>query len=203
MSFAARFEPPMNEFDMDLSECTTCGFDCDIYGYCKKTAFDDVDLQDDYLHDVLKQKGYGGCNLKLETICGKNWLVLYPYNGAYMIAEKLNIECNCPCVPVKTKYTSNVPGLNVSNCYTMLLQVIDQLTPINQPVNYNRVISVDDMFEYVKTEYPESFKHCMDLHLQSKTEFINLIDALNDIGLNMITCDGEISGYISREELVL
>lgn len=204
MSFAARFDPPCTgEFDVDLSICNTCGFDCDVYGYCKTTVIDDLDLHDTYLNDILKQKGYGGGTLKLETICGKNWLILYPLTGAYMIAEKLNIECNCPVVPVKTGYTMGVPGLNVSNVYTMLLEVIDQLSPINQPVDYRKVISVDDMYEYVKREYPESFQHCMDLNITKKAEVINLIEALNDIGLSIVSCDGEITGYIPLEELRL
>ena len=166
--------PP--EADVDLSSCSVCGFDCDNYGYCKETAIDDLDLHDVYLNDVLKQKGYGGCNLKLETIHGKSWLVLYPFNGAYVIAEKCNIELGCSVVPLKTGYTMGVPGLNVSNCYTQLLQVIDQLSPISAPVNYPRVVSVDDMYEYVKQNYPDSFKHCCDLNITVKAEVVNLID---------------------------
>lgn len=203
MSFSARFDPPSGEFDVDLSSCTICGFDCDKYGYCKQIAIDDNEMDGSYLNDILSQKGYGGCTLKAEKIHGKTWLILYPLNGAYLLAEKLNVECNCPVVPVRTGYTMGVPGLNVSNCYTMLLEVIDQVSAINNPVDYSRVISVDDMFNYVKREYPESFQHCVELHLQTKPEFINLIDALNDIGLNIVSCDGEITGYIPVEELVL
>lgn len=203
MSYTSRFDPPCTgEFDVvDLSPCNTCQFDCASYGYCKTEAIDDYELQDTYLNDILKQKGYGGCNLKVENIHGKNWLILYPLTGAYILAEKLNIECNCPCVPVKTCYTMGVPGLNISNCYTMLLEVIDQITPIKEPCDTHRVISVDDMYNYLKHEYPESYQHCKDLHLTRKEEVINLIEALHNIGLNMVHCDNKIMGYIPFEEL--
>ncbi len=189
--------------DLDLSTCETCGFDCDIYGYCKETAINDVDLQDDYLNDVLKSKGYGGCNLKAEKIHDKYWLVLYPYHGGYIIAEKCNIELSCPVIPLKTRYTMGVLGLNVSNCYSQLLQVIDKLSPASKPIDYKKVISVDDMYDYVKKNYPESFQHCCDLHITKKAEVINLIEALNDIGLNLVSVDGEITGYVPIKELEL
>ncbi len=202
MSVYSKIEDPFCA-DVDRTLCNGCGFDCDIYGYCKKNDIDDVDLQDYYLYDVLKQKGYGGCNLKVETIHGKSWLILYPYRGAYLIAEKCNVELACPVVPLKTRYTMNVPGLNVSNCYGQLLQVIDQLTPFDQPVDSCKIISVDDMYEYVKREYPVSFQHCKELNIIVKPEVVNLISALNNLGLQYVSINGEITGYIPLEELEL
>ncbi|MGN0176674.1 MAG: hypothetical protein ACI389_02430 [Methanobrevibacter sp.] len=190
--------------DVDTSMCEQCGFDCDVYEYCKQTAIKDYDLQDQYLYDVLEQKGYGGCKLKVEKIHGKSWLVLYPFSNAYVIAEKCNMELCCPVVPLKTKYTMGVPGLNVSNCYTQLLEVIDQLSDIDLPISYDKVVSVDDMYEYCRTQYPDTFQHCLELNIQDKAEVINLVDALNHLGLRIVTSAGEITGYIPpEEELVL
>lgn len=204
MSFEARFdEPNYNDLEVDLSTCTTCGFDCDVHGYCKQDAYNDCDLQDKYLNDVLTDKGYGGCNLKAEKIRGKTWLVLYPLYGGYTIAEKLNIELGCPVVPLKTRYTSGLCGLNVSNCYGMLLQVIDQLSDMKEKIDYSKVINVDDMYTYVTTNYPESFQHCLDLNITAKTEVINLIEAINDMNLQIVTNDGEIMGYIAPEGVMI
>ena len=194
---------PSSFDEVDTMECSGCGFNCDQWGYCKTDAYEDYDLQDQYLYDVLKQKGYGGCNLKLESIHGKNWLVLYPFKKALCIAEKCNIELCCPVVPLKTRYTMGVTGLNVSNCYGQLLKVIDSLSEADAPVDCQRVISVDDMYEYVKREYPDSFQHCLDLNITGKAEVVNLIEALNNMGLHRVSVDGNITGYIPLEELEL
>ena len=52
---------PLLETSINMQQCLDCGFDCQTYGYCKQEAIEDVDKQDAYLFDILKQKGYGGC----------------------------------------------------------------------------------------------------------------------------------------------
>lgn len=206
MSFTARFEPPsINEFEIDQTDCETCGFSCDVFEYCKKDAIDNPDLQDQYLHDLLKDKGYGGCTLKLENIRGKNWLVLYVFNAPYLFAEKCNVELGVPVVPLKTGYTMNIPGLNVSNCYTQFLDLIDKISPRDEPVDTGNIINVDDMFEYCKKHYPSTVDHCIDINITSPEGIINVVDAFENLGLTIIadTGNGKIQGYIPREELVL
>ena len=106
-------------------------------------------------------------------------------------------------MPLKTRYTMGVTGLNVSNCYGQLLKVIDRLSEADAPVDYRKVISVDDMYEYVKREYPVSFEHCKELNIIVKPEVVNLISALNNLGLQYVSINGEITGYIPLEELEL
>lgn len=63
MSFATRFEPPTNEFEVDTTKCQTCqhkdyDFECGQIGYCI------TDCGETYvIGSILQEKGYGQCNI--------------------------------------------------------------------------------------------------------------------------------------------
>lgn len=191
------------EYDIDDTACTSCNFDCDIHGYCKTDVHGDSEKEETYLCTVLKEKGYGGCTLKAEKIRGKYFLIVYPFKGAYLLAEKMNAELGVPVVPVKTGYTMGAPGLNVSNCYTKFLELVDQVTCIDEPVDYGHIISVEEMFKYCKEHYPSTVENCYDINITDEAGIVNVCDAFHHLHLNIISDENGVMGYIPPKELVL
>ena len=117
------------------------------------------------------------------------------------LCDKLNQEVGCPVVPLKTKYTSGIVGLNVSNCYTPLLELIDKVSDSDEPINTSMLYSVDDVFNFIQGEYPGIVEHCQEININDPKEIINVADAFENLHLTRIqdTVTGELTGYIVPE----
>lgn len=186
----------------DQKNCDVCQFDCEAHGYCKIDAINDVDMQDTYLYDVLRDKGYNGCNLKPQKIRGKYRLILYPFNYGYLLCEKMNLECGVSVAPLKTRYTHGLAGLDLSNCYGDFLSRIDQVSCSDQPVQMDHVIKPEDMFKYVQEHYGETVEHCKEININKPAEIINVVNATHNLNLYIVSDSEGITGYYSQEVIV-
>ena len=151
-----------------------------------------------YLSDVMKSKGYGGCNIKLETIGGRPWAIMYMIRQdlVELFAQKVNMELGLPLAMVKTSFTMGVKGLNVTRIFHQLLDCIEDISCADEPVNEDRLFSLTKVFYYCLENYRSTIEQCIELNLENSYEVVVYCNAIHNIGLYE-TPDGRF--YVPEE----
>ena len=143
--------------------CMNCSFDCNQFGYCRYDAIFDEKQHDQYINDVLEQKGYGGCSIKLERINKRPFVVLYlsKYNATEFFVNKCIVELGIEkMAPVRTQYTMCVPGVNVTSCFYDLVEKIHKLSSFENPIDTSNLYSEIECLNKLCIKFPEDAERC-------------------------------------------
>lgn len=139
-----------------------------------------------YLNRIMEDKGYGGCNIKLEWIRGRPFAIMYMFKPAYveLFTQKVNMELGLELAQVKTDYTNGVKGLNITKIFDRLVESINDISNANEPINEERIFSLEAVYNYCIKEYKFNVDRARNiLNFENKYDVVIYCNALHKMGL--------------------